>query len=321
MKNYIVIAVALIMSLIVYSCEEDFNPKTEYKERFALTCIVRGDTTLQYATLSRSYSIPGFDPYENLIDPFIGGADIRIWHKDNVYFLRDTVLVRDDTSRYTTPINCYFLDGFLPGSNEEIEIKAVLPTGKTLVGKTKLPEFVTFIGAASDPVVPPLDKDNFGIQWEGKSNIGWYLSRFSVHYKKNENGTEVFYSKDVPTKYVLENGNWIPNYPAPSRSSRVGFLNSSLDSVFAQISAGDPVKSNYTILAGILEVLIFDDNLSKYYSSINGFLDQFTVRIDETDYTNIEGGFGIFGSYIKQRRGVRILTEYIQSFGYIPANP
>lgn len=320
MKKKLLILLILFATLISFSCEEDFNPKTEFKERFILNCIVRGDTTLQLATLSRSYSIAGFDPYENRIDPFIGGADIRIWHKDDVYFLRDTIISRADTSRYNTPVNAYYLNGFLPGSNEVIEIKAVMPTGKTLVGKTKLPESVTF-ASGNDLFIPPIDKDNFTFQWQGQSNIGWYLTRFLIYYSKIENGIEVFYNREIPIKYIIENGNWIPKFPAPSRSTKISFFNSSLDSVFTQISAGDPVKSNYTVRAGVFEVLIFDDNLSKYYSSINGFLDQFTVRIDENDFTNIEGGFGIFGSYIKQQRGVRISTEYIQSFGYIPANP
>ncbi len=320
MKKILLISAITIFSLFIMSCEEDFNPKTEYKERFILNCIVRGDTTLQYATLLKSYSIPGFDPYENRVDPFLEGADIRIWHQDDVYFLRDTVLVRDDTSRYNTPINCYYLSGFRPGETEELEIKAILPTGKTLVGKTKLPDYVTF-SSASDFIIPSDEKDNFAFLWSGENNIGWYLTRFSIYYSKKENGVDVFYSKEVPTKYVLENGKWNAKYPVPSRSTAVGFLNSALDSAFAQISAGDENKSNYTIRAGVLELLIFDENLSKYYSSINGFLDQFTVRVDETDYTNIEGGFGIFGSYIKQNRSMRFETSYVQSFGYTPINP
>ncbi|QQS37402.1 MAG: DUF4249 family protein [Ignavibacteriales bacterium] len=320
MKKLILYFLLMTSGFLMVSCEEDFSPKTAYKEKFILSCIVRGDTSLQMATLSHSYSVSGFDPYENQIDPFIGGADIRIWHDDNVYFMKDTLLVRSDTSRYSEPIKCYYIKDFLPGSNEEMEIRAVLPTGKTLVGFTKLPQSVTFT-SESDAIIPPLDKDNFEFTWAGRNNTGWYLTRFSVYYKKNENGTDVFYRKEVPAGFIEENGRMIAKYPSPSRSTRVGFPISSLDSVFTWISQGDPNKSNYTITGGVLEVLIFDDNLSKYYSSINGFLDEFTIRVDESDYTNITGGFGIFGSYIKQQRGARITTEYIESFGYVPANP
>jgi hypothetical protein len=40
-----------------------------------------------------------------------------------------------------------------------------------------------------------------------------------------------------------------------------------------------------------------NSDLAAYYSSLNGFLDEYSVRLDEQVYSNINGGIGIFGAY------------------------
>jgi hypothetical protein len=39
-----------------------------------------------------------------------------------------------------------------------------------------------------------------------------------------------------------------------------------------------------------------EDNLYKYYNIVNGFQDEFSIRTDLPDYTNIRGGVGLFGA-------------------------
>ena len=40
-----------------------------------------------------------------------------------------------------------------------------------------------------------------------------------------------------------------------------------------------------------------DQALYVYYNVANGFRDAFSIRMDQPDYSNIEGGLGVFGSY------------------------
>jgi hypothetical protein len=314
----------LILSLLInYSCEENFSPKGDFQQKYILTCVIRGDTSVQTATISKSYNVNGYDPYANTDDPFLKDAYIRIWAGDNVYFMKDSSIERSDTSRYKGPFHFFYLKDFVPGINAPLEIEAILPDGKTLEASTTLPEAVEWNYTNVDTSdtnafrIPSLTNDYFSFSWFRGSSLGWYLPRYVLIYSKLVNGVEERHQVLVPEKY--ENNE--PVYPSPTKNTVVSFNNSSLDSVFHQISAGDPDKSHYKIYTGILELLVFDENLSKYYSSTNGYLDDYTIRLDETDYTNVNGGLGIFGSYIKQRRGSKIASDYISSFGYIPANP
>jgi hypothetical protein len=40
-------------------------------------------------------------------------------------------------------------------------------------------------------------------------------------------------------------------------------------------------------------------NLYNYYSLANGFLDPYSVREDQPDFSNIVGGFGVFGAIVE----------------------
>jgi hypothetical protein len=320
MKKRISLIFLIIAIFINYSCEENFSPKGDFQQKYILSCVIRGDTSLQTATISKSYNVDGYDPYANTDDPFLKDAYIRIWAGDNVYFMKDTSISRADTSRYKGPFHFFYLKDFMPGNKAALEIEAILPDGKTLKGSTTLPEAVEWNYTNVDTSdtnafrIPSLTNDYFSFSWNQGSSLGWYLPRFVVIYSKLVDGVEERHQILVPEKY--ENNE--PVYPFPTKNKVVSFQNSSLDSVFRQISEGDPNKSHYKIYGGMLELLVFDENLSKYYSSTNGFLDDYTIRLDENDYTNIDGGLGIFGSYLKQKRGTKIASDYISSFGYSP---
>jgi hypothetical protein len=93
---------------------------------------------------------------------------------------------------------------------------------------------------------------------------------------------------------------------------------SAITKTLEEISAGDPNKQNYSILQKIIfSVTAFDLPTSRYVSSTGGTIDDLTVSVDVADYTNIEGGFGLFGSYSKRDyTRLRFMENYIESFGY-----
>ena len=316
MKTVLLGISVLVVVLLSTSCEENFSPKADYQEKFILYSIINADSAVQTAVLLKTYDVPGFDPYINTTDPSIQGADIRIRQGDNVFFMRDTSIARTDTSRYNTPLSFYYTDEFFNNGNSSLEIIATLPTGKRLYAITDLPTAVEF-DTTSDHILPPVDDEFFKFVWNGPTSTRWYLPKFVFYYKKDG----IRYAKEVPIRYDFENGKWVETFPGITNNSIVRFRVSSLDSAFKQISNGDPDKSSYTIFGGVFTLLVFNESLSNYYSTTNGFLDDFTIRIDETDYTNIDGGLGIFGSYIQQFTGALFIEDYIRSFGYTPGLP
>ncbi|MCH7774397.1 MAG: hypothetical protein IH784_08335, partial [Bacteroidetes bacterium] len=85
-----ILYIIIISVLFFLSCDDNFSPYGQFQEKFILTCLIRGDTTLQTATLSHSYMPDGADPLNYDEDPNIIVADIRVWFEDSVYIFKDT---------------------------------------------------------------------------------------------------------------------------------------------------------------------------------------------------------------------------------------
>ncbi len=310
MRNGIVLLLLLIISLMAASCEEDFNLKSDYKPRYSLNCIIRADTSQHTAVITRSYMVPGFDPYEYTDDPFVSGADIRLWYKDNVFFFRDSLIGREDTSRFKFPQKIYYLNDFTPVENDFMEIQAVLENGKTLQATTRIPRRIKW-DSSSTFLLPIPGADKFDIAWLKNNNIGWFLLRLQLIYKRDGINSPSE-SAILPVRYDGDT----PVFPQPTKNSGITFQWSAFERTIKAISENVQDKSKVIIYGVTVELLVFDESLSKYYSNLNGYMDDFTIRVDQNDFTNIEGGLGIFGSYIKQVTGMKIQSDYIHSLGY-----
>ncbi|HMU43338.1 MAG TPA: DUF4249 family protein [Ignavibacteriaceae bacterium] len=316
MKKRLLLSLVILASLSILSCEEEFNPKIDFQEKYILYSIINPDSSFQTAVLLKTYDVPGYDPYINSADPSVKDATILLVQNDRAFFLRDTVISREDTSRYNAQQFFYYTNDFEINGDDSLQIVAVLPSGKTLSALTKLPESVTF-DTSSDHLLPVEDQQYFQFIWDGPVSSRWYLPKLTFYYLVDG----IRYGKDIPITYSNENGNWVPEYPGVTNTNTVRFEMTSLDSVFRQISEGDEDKSHYIILGAVLSLLVFDEELSRYYSTTNGFLDDFTVKLDETDYTNIDGGFGIFASFVRSQTGAVFNETFIKSFGYTPGLP
>jgi hypothetical protein len=315
---------AIIFSSILLhlaSCEEDFSPRSEFQERYILNCIIRSDTAFQTFTIAKSYNVEGYDPYVQSKNPFIKVLDARLWHKDDVYFFKDSMSYSQGVTRYDEPTPYYYTNEFIPSQGDSIKLRIIAPDNTTLWGRTKLPDSVAWDVVNSTLLITDTLGANFSYAWISKNYLSWYLPRMSIYYRLAGDPANVRRSIEVPKKIEIQNGIETPVKQDPLRSTRFSVQKSAVDYAMRSISGSDPAKSSYIIYAAIIDLLVFDEPLSKYFSNSKGFLDDYTIRVDQTDFTNIEGGFGIFGSYLKQQRGIRIDTDYITKFGYTAANP
>jgi hypothetical protein len=316
MKSFRVILFFFI-GFVFISCEEDFNPYGDYFERYAFTCVLKSDQNYQTATLFRSYRPDGYDPNTYNEDPSVIGADIRVWYNDSVFVFRDSSVARVDTSRYKTPFSFYYNNKFTVGSRKTIELEILLPNGKRLRSSSVTPGQIIF-NDQSDVLIPAGSKTFVQLIWNQLDDGTFFAPRMTIRYKQNINGDIVEKTKDVPYKYVDQGGSQVPVYPAPSASATIVYDLSAITKALEEISAGDPNKQNYSVLQKIIfTVAAFDLPTSKYVSSTGGNIDDLTVNVDVADYTNIEGGFGLFGSYSKRNyTRLRFMEDYIESFGY-----
>lgn len=315
MKKILLFSIATFL-LFLIGCDETFDPRGEYDERYSLNCIVRSDTNLQIVTTFISYDVPGMDPYENIKYPFIEGAFIRMWQGDDVYIFRDSMEARVDTSRYKSPRQYYYIDNFVAKENQPLEIEALLPNGRRLKAETKVPQRTTKDFNTSDSKYPVEGKNTLTMAWNSDDPEAVFLPIVELYYSQNINGAEVRKIQEIPLDLVSSEGQRIEIFPEPSRDISINIPSSIIDEYMAKISEGNDKKSDYTIYTIIVSLLTFDKNLSGYYSSVSKIDDSFSVRLDELDFSNIEGGFGIFGTYMSSKMVTFFEKEYIEQFGY-----
>jgi len=194
---------------------------------------------LQVASVARTYTTGGFDPYLNTEDPFITGADVRVWYKDSVYRFYDTSVVRLDTSRYNPSMNIYLNRRFKVEPDEPIEVEVMLPNGRRLKSSTKSAGRVTFLDSSTIFIYGEVKLIN--IFW-ASSSVGsnYFLPKFCIIYYKKEGNQDIRHEKEVPLRY--EN-----NLPVPFTTSKMPLVSVNITTIkraLEDIAEGDPDKAS-----------------------------------------------------------------------------
>ncbi|MBI1939840.1 MAG: DUF4249 family protein [Ignavibacteriales bacterium] len=317
MKKSFFATIIFITIILTYSCEENFDPFGELKDKYVLNCIIRGDSTFQTATLGKNYMVENYDPYSNSEDNSIKGAVIRLWNgNDIVTIMKDSTAERPENSSYKKPYSVYYTNSFQPLQHSSVDIEAILPNGKRLKSSADVPSKIS--AAINTDRIPTTDNGDVELTWNSDQRDPVFVVRVGIYYYKHENGLKKRYVKSVPLYYAKDGNKEIPVYSAPLTNSMYSVSVETITKTMELISEGDIEKGKYEILSCIAEVLSLNQELSKYYNSTVRGLDPYSVKLDETDYSNIENGYGIFGVYMRSYRVIKFTHKYIESFGYKP---
>jgi hypothetical protein len=317
-----------VSALLVVGCEQSFSPKSEFREQYVLQCFVQGADfgvlTPVTAVIARTYDVDGFDPSVNTDDPSIAGAEVSLMMDQKTYYLSGTLRASSDTSRYHTRQWVYSATVPAPRFEVAFTVTAKLPNGRILTGKATVPrgrnvvssyDFTSGVTAHfnHDP-----DKPNWTVSWENRdiTDAHLFVPSLSISYTKLVGNDELKGAVTVPMKYVNSGGGLIPVFPVMNTATSCAFEFPALDSAMAQISGSDPNKAIYGAHIATLAIIEYDTPLTKYFSSINGSLDQYSIRTDESVYSNVNGGIGIVGSYVLYRVNFFLDERYVADFGY-----
>jgi hypothetical protein len=315
----------MLLLLSVTGCEEFVNPKVDVKSIPVLYCIIstlaENSRAMPEVVLTRVYHVEGLDPSANRTDPAIDSADVTLSFRGVSYRMKEASMRRTDTSRYSTKQSFYWVD--LPSVNpgDTLSVFVRTPQGEVLTAGTSIPQGQSIKTSIEFPAgfTTLVNKFNVGSSWtltwtEGEDHI--FFPKLRVWYRKYTDTVRIIYSQEIPLSYVRRNGVGVPVYASYQWSNSASYELSSFDSAMAQISAGDPNKHQYKIDYMIFSLTECDRSLSRYYSSVRGYLDDYSVRLDESIYTNVSGGIGVFGSSRTTSVNYPVDLGYIRSFGY-----
>lgn len=324
MKLYLKNILLLTLLSFLFSCSEDFNLKSEFKQQYVLNCIINGDTTYQFASISRTFDVEGYDPSVNENDLTVKDAVVNILYNGSDYLLQDTIVSNTDGSESFF----YYTNSLQLESNRTLSIEAAISDGTILKSSTTTPKAgnLTFF---PEHVITDysIGHNTIGqtIFWEitnPENNLALFLPSLKIIYYKKESGIDIKKEKMVPLYYYNSiDGEVLPFYPIVTELNQITFDITVLNQALNEISGDDTIKANYKIDAALFELYILDRNLAPYILTSQSFTDGYTVLLDQLDFTNIIGGYGVFGSFFKKNLKISFDVDYLESFGYVLYSP
>ena len=314
MKRKILFLVFIVISVFsVQSCEENFSSNGEFEKKYSLNCVVRGDTNLQITSIFTSFSPEENPSTQNANDYFVENAFVRLWcGNDEIYYLKDTLTNDSDSTKIN---RFYYTDSFNPKFGVELEIEALLPDGNRLKSKTYMPNKVRTDLEKTTAIISPDVGDKITFSWLTDDLDQIYIPTLSLYYREKIGDKNELRIVKIPWKYQIENGKEVLLDKPPTRTPQVEYEVEIIDRILRNIA--DTKNADYiTILSLILELKVLDKNLSAYYLASGRIFDNYSIRLDSKDFSNISGGSGIFGSFIVQKMSLGFAYEFLAVYGY-----
>ena len=315
----------IVAALAGLSCDESFSPKEPLVDRAFLYCIVnysRLETRTQFAIVNRSYDVNGTNPVVNGVDPFIDGAEMKLSVRTTEYLFRSGSMSGADTTRYGTPVKYYAARNVLVYPLDVVTVVASLPDGSRLSGHTTVPavkpleSHPTYVSGFTTQVNRFTQGERYVLDWEDGSHDGHlFFPSLTLTYEREDSADKSF-AIAVPTGISVQNGHRVAVYPHPSTATHCEFTFEAIDEAMRSIAEGDTLKSRYRPVSLNFTVVECDFALTRYYMSVNGALDQYSLRLDESTYTNVQGGSGVVGSTTTFGINNTIDPRYARLFGY-----
>ncbi len=317
----------VILFIIFESCNNDFNINAPFQNVYTLNCILRNNSPIQYAIISKNiYTENGAPPASTGIAQNIKGADVEIYYDDSVFVMRDTTIQSADSGN-TIQVNCYYLKNLVMIPGKTISITATMPDGEILKSTKQIP--ICNIAPLTFPESYYIKGKEYYLKYPfytwpfkiGKIEIKDMLSfpRFEIDYEKYEGGVNVDKKTLVPLSYYhYTDVNGAILFPDLGFSFNYTAYTSldTINSIMQEISGSDPYKNNYIITKVSFNVACMDPELTRYYYAYEVYSNSYTVKLRPTEYSNIQGGKGIFGIYYIYTYSLVVDIDYINSFGY-----
>jgi len=279
-------------------CEEPFSPKGPFLDRTVVFSLLAARSDTQFVRVFRTYYPPHDNPYE--VDWETPDTSVRVVLSDSTRSatLSDTVLTRGDGSTvhayvaypfHIEPGQQYSLHVAEPGRQEAVSSTTVPGQGSVLIENYE---------ALFDLEAHRFDDLHLDVEISPQAAA--YLPRLSVEFQVYSTGAVL--EREVPLDLrTSDRGNEIPVYPdithVASTGQRSYYFTYSLHAYAYTLRKIIADYGDVYFRQANCYLVQTDQALYVYYNVANGFRDAFSIRMDQPDYSNIEGGLGVFGSY------------------------
>jgi hypothetical protein len=290
----------LFFALFGVSCDQSFDPRPLGSASPIVYSILATDKPDQYVRVFSTYPPDVHPPGSNTIEYTITDATVTL---DGAPLVLAT-LPRVDSTRYTTPIYAYRTVGLTIQYGATYTLVVQTPTFGTLTSTITIPS-KPIVLMNQRPILehPESYLPTTKLQMTASIPKGAkaFLFRLLVVYDVLEpNGWErrrteipARFKSDPPTLSSALYGQVTRvQTPSVANAYTVSVYSALLDDIYELTK---PYKAVFNYV--VLQFVQLDEHFYNYYTSVKGFEDPFSIRLDQSNYSNIKNGAGIFGGY------------------------
>lgn len=309
--------VFVFLLLFAAACTEPFQPEMPFEQRIVvygiLSNVVSGQPVRVFTTYSSdALNLDGPGPNTNVTDALVLVAD------------GSGSAVQADTCRFSSSLGVYV---WLPPSlvrGHQYHVSVEARGMRKAEAVTVVPREATVTpGNVFALREPSTYVSDFTVSTRVSVDAKALIVQLFVEYEFNDAGVWTPGRTEVPLRLVAtigggpsqqvypdlvrrqmpsDGGDWVYQYTA--------FESGSYSWALSQI------RNRYLVQGlrfrqAVVRVIQCDEHLYNYYSIANGFRDPHTIRVDEPDYTNVVGGYGIFAAAVTDSILIS-LPEYVR---------
>jgi hypothetical protein len=291
----------LILIAFIGCKEDDFSPVGNYEKKIVTYAVLDNRFENQIIKIQSAYLT---EDGNIQAEKKISNIKVSISDGTNNYALRDTVVSGAENYSY------FVLDALKLNRGAFYSLKITGDNVPDATAQIRVP--------ANQDITLFFDTDKILLTYSKNHTGKGFLHHFYVDFYIKE-GTKILnnYRVEIPSEMVLTNEGADTTRVYPSLTKEISH-EYSYSALFAELNAYLPADSKQKLVVkrSIATVLSLEENLYNYVSTVKGFSDPVSVRLDQINYSNITNGYGIFGAITIDSVTVKIPVFIVQGFGF-----
>jgi hypothetical protein len=302
-RQSVVLAAIVMVLLTITGCDNSFDPRGPYEKKLVVYSVLSNRSDSQYVRIYSTYNPTGYDPLENTSDTQVRNAKVTITDDSATYTLKQTIIPRDDRSRYGSDIVAYsaYPCRLRPGKQYSL---AITSDQGNVTGAVSVPGRGSIYNNTPLVFVSPRTRIyDIPVSINLSSGAQAFLVRLYIDYNVWDGQGLVHMRSEVPMAGDTTGDSQQFIYPTLVRRPDGGYTSINLAYPHRMyLALYTNLEHRYGAFALISATFVLtqvETNLYNYYNIANGFRDPYSIREDQPDYTNIVGGFGVFGAMVE----------------------
>lgn len=296
--------------MLLPSCSDDFNPVVDGARPYVVFALLNNAVDTQivrvHATSQPENSSPGFPP--------VPSTSVSISGPGGVFTFTEVTLTYPPGSSNQGPFQAFISDVFTStrGGKYELNVSTSLGDANATI---HIPSFPVIRTISQFVLQSPYSySESGGISFRaqlGPETLG-LVGRLILHFDRRENGVWLRESLEIPKQIRELNAEFeLVGVTYTSLYRRTTASQANPNGVPGEEYISIPIRSYTLVLRSLyhrfsasnLRMLKADFILTQadvpfftYFSYANFFNDPYTIRVDQPDFSNMDGSLGFFGS-------------------------